>query len=247
MNKNLDYKFWLWHALLPFALFLFLVGMFETTDWDLRLSAPFYDSMLQTWPYKHSWWASGVIHTGGKNLVLLVGLCALLAWGGSFASGRLRPWRRTALFLCLSIGLGTGLVALGKQTTNRHCPWDLDLYGGDVPYVRLFEMPPVGCKKGECFPAGHAAGGFSLMSLYFVFYRRRRLALTGLAVGLGLGTLFGFGQVARGAHFVSHNIWTAAICWAVSLFLYLFLLRNHIIPVAETKLKDRCTDENFLA
>jgi membrane-associated PAP2 superfamily phosphatase len=135
--------------------------------------------------------------------------------------------------LCLSIGLGTGLVTLGKQTTNRHCPWDCDLYGGKVPYVQLFESPPAGCKEGKCFPAGHAAGGFSLMSLYFAFYRRRRLALAGLAVGLALGALFGFGQVARGAHFVSHNIWTAAICWLVTLILYVFLFRGRLVPTAD--------------
>ncbi|WP_432823149.1 phosphatase PAP2 family protein [Trichloromonas sp.] len=233
MSKGENLKFWLRHALLPFALFVLLAGLFELTDWDLRLSAPFFDPMLQFWPYKHSWWAGGLIHTGGKYLVLLCGAGALAAWGGSFACKRLRFWRRTALFLCLSIGLGTGLVSLGKQMTNRHCPWDCDLYGGDVPYVRLFEAPPAGCKQGKCFPAGHAAGGFSLMSLYFALYRRRRLALVGLASGFGLGALFGFGQVARGAHFVSHNIWTAAICWTVALLLYAFMLRTRPMPAAE--------------
>jgi membrane-associated PAP2 superfamily phosphatase len=125
--------------------------------------------------------------------------------------------------------LSTGLVALGKQLSNRHCPWDYDRYGGAVPYGGLFAEPPAQCKPGRCFPAGHAAGGFALMGLYFVS-RRKVWALAGLGAGLLLGAVFGFGQVARGAHFVSHNLWTAAICWAVSLGLYGFFFRGKVAP-----------------
>lgn len=227
MNGGFDQRFWLRHGLLPLVSFAALAWLFATTDWDLRLSDPFYDPLLRIWTYKRSWWANDLIHTGGKYLVLLFGISALLTYLGSYIGRGLRPWRRAALFLSLSIALGTGLTALGKQTSNRHCPWDYTRYAGEVPYTRLFEPTPGECKPGKCFPAGHAAGGFSLMSLYFVFYRRR-LAPAGLAIGLGLGTLFGFGQVARGAHFVSHNLWTAALCWTVVLLLYVFPFRGRL-------------------
>lgn len=234
MKQKFSLRFWIWHGWLPFLLFTVWAGLFATTDWDLRLSDPFYDHFAQTWPYKHSWWAEGLIHTGGKDLILVIGISALLAVIGSYAVQALRPWRRAALFLSLNIALSTGLVAVAKETTNRHCPWDHTRYDGPVPYSRLFEPPPAECKPGKCFPAGHAAGGFSLMGLYFVFYRRRPLALAGLAIGLGLGTLFSFGQVARGAHFVSHNLWTAAICWAVALLLYVFPFQGRLEPARTT-------------
>jgi hypothetical protein len=49
-----------------------------------------------------------------------------------------------------------------------------------------------------------------------------------LLAALALGLTFGFGQWARGAHFVSHDLWSAAICWFVSLGLYLFPFRGRL-------------------
>lgn len=225
MSGKFNLRFWWWHGVLPFGVFAVLAWLFAVTDWDLRLSDPFYDSLARIWPYKRSWWANDLIHTGGKYLVLLIGVTSLLVYVASYFGESLRRWRRKALFLCLCIGLSTGLVSLGKQFSNRHCPWDYDRYGGEVPYRGLFAEPPAECKPGRCFPAGHASGGFALVGLYFVA-RRRAWALAGLGVGLLLGAVFGFGQMARGAHFVSHNLWTAAICWAVSLGLYVCFFRE---------------------
>ncbi len=221
-------RFWLGHALLPLALFGLLAALFELTDLDLFFSDAWYDP-AGGWLFKSSWWAEGLIHQGGKYLVLAFALCSVLCWALSFRLGRLRPWRRAALFLVLSIGLGTGSVALGKATINRHCPWDYDRYGGTVPYVRLFGPAPAGSKPGHGFPAGHASGALSLMGSYFIFYgRHRRRAQAGLAAGLLLGAVFGFGQLVRGAHFLSHNVWSAAICWFMALILYAFVFRGRL-------------------
>lgn len=224
-------RFWMYHALAPLLLFIVLALLFEKTGLDLAVSDRFYDFQAGQWSARDSWWAEHLIHRGGRKLILLIALASLAAWGLSFLLKKLRPWRRGALYLALAIGLGTGLVALGKATTNRHCPWDYDRYGGPVPYVRLFEPNAPGCKEGNCFPAGHASGGFSLMSGYFIFYGRNRRAAQGsLALGLALGALFGFAQVARGAHFVSHNVWTAAACWFAGLALYTVLFRGRLWP-----------------
>ena len=32
--------------------------------------------------------------------------------------------------------------------------------------------------------------------------------------------LFGFSQQLRGAHFLSHDVWSAAICWLTALGVY---------------------------
>lgn len=224
MSAPPDRRFWVLHALLPLLLFLALAVLFEATDLDLVLSDPFYDAGRGGWVHKRSWWADGVIHKGGRDLVLALSLGLLSAWLLSFRLERLRPWRRQALYMILVIALGTGAVALGKATIDRHCPWDYDRYGGEVPYVRLFEPVPPGFERGHGFPAGHASGGYALVGSYFLFYgRSRRRSLAGLALGLGLGSLFGFGQLARGAHFASHNLWSAALCWYASLVLFLLM------------------------
>lgn len=219
MPSSSTWRFWFWHALIPLLLFGVLLLLFEPSELDLVLSDPFYRADAGGWIYRESWWAKALLHRGGKLLIVGIAVAMLSA----LFIPRLRPWRRAALFLLLSIGLGTGGVALAKATINRHCPWDYQRYAGTVPYAPLFAEAAPNAKVGHCFPAGHASGGFSLLGSYFVYHRRcRRRAWAGLMLGLLLGSLFGFGQLARGAHFVSHNIWTAAFCWTVALLLYVF-------------------------
>ena len=96
----------------------------------------------------------------------------------------------------------------------------MSIYGGAVPYTRLFEGTPAGYPRGRCFPAGHASGAFSLVGLYFVARARRsRRAAWWLAPAVLLGAAFALAQQARGAHFLSHNLWAAAVCWYAALAL----------------------------
>lgn len=39
------------------------------------------------------------------------------------------------------------------------------------------------------------------------------LVIPTLALPLTLGLVFGIGQQLRGAHFLSHDLWTAWLCW----------------------------------
>ncbi len=221
MSATPTSRFWLYHAIYPFLLFVLLAVLFERSDLDLSFSDRFFDFQERAWKFKDSWWAEGLIHLQGRKLALALFLAPLATWALSFFKETWKPWRRSALYLILAIGLGTGSVALVKEVVNRHCPWDCVRYGGDVPYRKLFDPLPASCGKGNCFPAGHASAGFSLMSGYFIYYRRDQRKALGLFVfGLLVGSLFGFAQVARGAHFVSHNIWSLALCWSVALGLY---------------------------
>ena len=53
-----------------------------------------------------------------------------------------------------------------------------------------------------------------------------RYAKFGLLFGIGLGAIFGFAQELRGAHFLSHDLWSLAIAWtSASLLYYSFFLR----------------------
>jgi len=226
----LDLAFWLQHVAGPLLLFGFAATACEITHMDLVLADRFYDFAVGTWPARNSWWAEGLVHRGGRDLVAAIAALSFIAWVLSFQVARLRPFRWGTLYLVLAITLSTGLVAFSRNMSGRHCPWSMERYGGSVPYTRLFEGNPPGAKKGRCFPAGHAAGGFSLMAAYFALRDRRiTAARTGLAAGLALGTIFGYAQMARGAHFFSHNVWSAAICWFAALGLYC-AFRPHLAP-----------------
>lgn len=220
-SAPLDAGFWLRHFAVPLLLFGFAIAACEITHVDLALADRCYDFASGTWPARESWWAQWLIHKRGRDLVVVVASFSLIAGVLSFQIERLKRWRWQALYLLLVICLGTGLVAVGKNLTGRHCPWDMERYGGTVPYTRLFEGPSPGPDKGRCFPAGHAAGGYALMGIYFALRdRRMATARAGLAAGAALGTIYGYGQMARGAHFLSHTIWSAAVCWFAALVLY---------------------------
>lgn len=220
----LDRPFWRRHAAWPALLF----GLFATAAATTGLD----ETLARAWAFDPAtshfigtgagtWWAKGLIHSAGGRVIRIFGALVLLLWGLSFWFKTLRRWRRPAGFVVLCAVLGAGAVGVLKQTTNVDCPWALADFGGQHPYVLLFADRPDALPRAQCFPGGHSSSGFALFSLYFLYLgRNRRLAGWGLAAALLVGGVFAFGQEARGAHFLSHDVWSAALVWFVCLAVY---------------------------
>lgn len=221
--------------LIALAIAAALLLLFETTSLDTAISALFYDVDSRTFPWRYDWFLEVVMHRLAKNLLWAFGLLCLAGWMLSFALARLRPLRRRLLFLTLALGLGPAAVAGLKVLTDKHCPWDLEMYGGRLPYVRLLEPAPQDVPPGRCFPGGHASGGFALMSFWFVWRRERpRAAVAALGLGFACGFALGFGRIMQGAHFLSHNLWAAWVCWMVALALCALILEPDSPPSPQT-------------
>ncbi len=127
--------------------------------------------------------------------------------------------RRDLWVAVLTLATAPALVALGKANTNTFEPSRIRRYGGDVPYVKVIEQYPPGdhpLRRGRAFPAGHASGGFALLSLAG-FASTRRGRIMGIFVGLTSGTAMGTYQMFKGAHYLSHTLFTAIFCWIVFL------------------------------
>jgi len=136
---------------------------------------------------------------------------------GAHGAGRWRTWR------CRSRRV-PGLVSLLKASSDLDCPWDLARYGGARAYHGL--LYAYAGPSAHCFPAGHASAGYAWLALFFFFAATRPAwRWRGLAAGAGLGLVFGIDQQLRGAHFLSHDLFTAMICWAVALGLSRWMLR----------------------
>jgi membrane-associated PAP2 superfamily phosphatase len=134
----------------------------------------------------------------------------------------LREWRPPLVFFCMTVALTTLFVALLKMTSAHSCPWDLQGLGGAARWFPLFDSPAFDSGPGRCWPSGHSAGGFSLIAGYFALRRNHRaFACMALVFALGLGALMSFVQVARGAHFLSHCLWSLWIAWFCSLGSFL--------------------------
>ncbi len=113
------------------------------------------------------------------------------------------------------------LIAGFKHLSSAPCPWDLARYGGGLPYHHSLSYFFETSGAGYCFPAGHASGGFALLALYFAAYSFVRYPAVYLLPGLLVGFTFAFGQEARGAHFISHDLWTLSLCWFGALGLFI--------------------------
>lgn len=215
-------RFWWTHAFAPLAAFVACISIIALAGLDQRIAAAlFHDAATGAWIGRGSWWAEQLLHDGGRNAVRLLGLAGLALLIASRFRDDLRHWQRPAAYFVVSLLLVTGLAGGLKALTNVDCPWDLQQFGGTRPYVGLLEDRPDALPHAACFPGAHSSSGFALLCLYFLLRHRGRVpAALGLAAGLVTGAVFSFAQQARGAHFLSHDLWSLAIAWYTCLGLY---------------------------
>lgn len=219
--------YWWYRIRWPGLLFVVLAGILAFTRIDVEIAhALYYDAAQQRWIGAGNWLINELIHTGGRWLLRVVALAAIALWIWTLQRPALRNLRRpTAYFIVASL-LSVGIVGLLKTLTNVHCPWDLSEFGGTQPYLHLFESRLSSMRPGHCFPAAHASSGYALLALHFVFIERHpRLARACAALAIGVGLLFGIAQQSRGAHFLSHDIWSAFLVWLICLTVYTFGFR----------------------
>jgi len=179
---------------------------------DLPLSHQLADASGFAW--RNAWITRGLLHDGGRWLsaVVLVGvvLGALRPRGGG--PSRLARWWAVGVLL-----LGLTVVPLLKRGSLTSCAWDLTEFGGQAAYVPHWQFGVWDGGPGHCFPSGHAVAAFAYFALYFLWRpvhpARARAWLIGT---LSVGLLFGTAQVLRGAHFASHVLWSAWICWTLA-------------------------------
>lgn len=125
-------------------------------------------------------------------------------------------------FFLIFLGLSLIPVIAGniKKFTNVYCPNQLEIYGGDKPYVKIFNHYPEGftqIKKAKCFPAGHAVTGFALMILFFAL--SGFCAYLSLAGSILLGWIIGFYQMAKGAHFFGDTLVSMLVCFFLAALI----------------------------
>ncbi|POQ05176.1 MULTISPECIES: phosphatase PAP2 family protein [Pseudomonas syringae group] len=209
---------------IPAVVALILV-LLELTSLDMDIAKLAFDPVSGQFIGRHSYFLEDILHDRAKQLVMLFGVLAMIGFAASFKIQRLMPWRRELGCLVLSMALSTAFVTPVKVVTSVQCPWSLTEFGGQETYSELLSPRPATDKPGRCWPGGHAATGFTLFALFFMLRDRRpRLAKLGLALALGLGSIFSAGRMLQGAHFFSHNIWTAVFCWLICLGVYYFVL-----------------------
>lgn len=220
--QGMDARFWQWQVigLISYGLLLWVV--FRLWPLDEWLISPYVGTLSQPFPLKETWLLTTIAHDGLKRLVIIFVVCLLVLIGLGQKYPSLNAYRSTMWFVIAAMAASSGLVGILKAFSHHSCPWHLTMYGGvgGIEYP-LLGVIPIDAGVGKCFPGGHAAGGFALLALYFAAkaYGLRQAWRYAL-IGLGMGMLMGYAQMMRGAHFMSHNLWTLWWTWLVQLIIF---------------------------
>ena len=213
----------------------------QYSDVDQVLADVYFDAQRNAFPWRDSWFATGLMHGWVKYAIITFGLLIL----GVTLIDAVRPLKkitpllriqlRVVALTMISVPL---VVALLKQGSNVQCPWSLERYGCSEPLLRLLDWVPPHWDAGRCFPAGQASTGSWLAALA-VFWlpneprRAFHIFVGGMVVGLALGWV----QQMRGAHFLTH---TLATLWVSSaLLLAVLVVVPRLQRVASGSLRQR--------
>lgn len=202
-------------ALIWFAFAIAIALAWDATAWDLPVSRWFGagDGFALK---EHPIWGKGVyrLQRAMAWLGLLVMIAMCLRPVGPFAG-----WRRSErITLVLTLLVITFVIQYMKRKSLTSCPWSLQEFGGPAQHISHWLRGVRDGGSGRCFPAGHASGALGFLAVpVFMLWHRKRWAYGLLAAVFLAGACWGGIQLMRGAHFVSHTLWSVVICLAVAL------------------------------
>ncbi|MCF7980487.1 MAG: phosphatase PAP2 family protein [Pseudomonadales bacterium] len=206
--------------------FLALIFCMNASGIDFFIADQIFTFGHQHWVLRDNFVTSLIIHTWGRRLSEGLAMLVLGAMIFTWFNHHYQAWRKPLIYLFSAITLSTVLVSVLKHLIAMDCPWNLAHFGGTLPYIGLLQHRPAALPHSACFPAGHASAGYAWVALYFFFDAiRPQWRRLGLLLGLVGGLVFGVGQQLRGAHFLSHDLWTLMICWTVSWLLAVYIFR----------------------
>lgn len=191
-----------------------LLVAWDASGLDLLLAQPWANS--QGFPLRDNWWLANVLHEGARRAAWLPALWLLAGiWKPTGVLRRLSrsqrvQWAGTTL-------LSLAAIALLKYVSHTSCPWDLVEFGGHASWVSHWAWGVRDGGPGRCFPAGHASAAFAFVSGYFALRAVSPAQARAWLIGALLaGLVLGGAQQLRGAHFMSHTLWTGWVCWTIA-------------------------------
>ena len=198
------------------ALLLILIA--DATPLDLNLAHAF--ASPQGFALQDHWLLSQVLHADMRTASRF--FLVIFVLGIAWPIGPLRALTRGARARWVLCTVGVLLVVpIIKHYSLTSCPWDLAQFGGAAQWVSHWAWGVADGGPGGCFPAGHASTGLAFVTGYFWLRKPApKAARYWLCAALLIGLILGFVQQLRGAHYMSHTLWTAWLCWTTAGVLY---------------------------
>ena len=189
---------------------------------DIWIQSHFYN------PATHQWIVDTndevlkfIFYDGIKRLLIVIAVLFLLGLIIGWKKEWMRSYRKGLVIVVLSSIFVPVVVGSLKDISNMPCPKSLDLFGGTYPHTCVWESYKTNdchLEKQKCWPAGHASGGFALLSLIFLF-RSRQNKIAVACVAMVIGWSMGSYKMLIGDHFLSHTVITMIVAWLVILLI----------------------------
>ncbi len=216
--------------ILTSLLLILTILLFESTSIDITLQDYFYHFDTQQWLIDKNNQILRLIFYDGIKKVFILFVLSLLIFMLFFRKTKIAQEYKQGLLIVLLSCVIVPLVVSGlKAITNIPCPKDINHYEGKYPYVTVLSSYPKEFQqqgKIKCFPAGHASGGFALLSLFFLFKRKRNKIIALISV-LILSWSIGTYKMLIGDHFMSHTLVTMLLAWLLILLIrYMIIIYN---------------------
>lgn len=203
-------------------LLILAVGLLALIVWDaLGLDLPISRLFGNAagFALRDQWLVSDVLHSGARYLawalalVLVVGIWRPLPFARGLTRGERVAWVGATIACAV-------LIPLLKLASLTSCPWSLAEFGGTATYVSHWSLGRTDGGPGRCFPAGHATAAFCFLPGWFILRRAAPVAARRwLIATLVAGAVLTMVQVVRGAHYVSHSLWTGWYCGVLGVLL----------------------------
>ncbi len=228
---------WMWLKL--FCLTIIAALTFEHSQFDIRISEFFYNNgqwLIQKGAQPYAF----IFYDGPKALLILSALYLIsiliikYTQSSNIASiiddNKFRKFMiplsvREISYLLIVLIVVPSTIALLKGVTHVSCPNHLTLFGGDLPYLNLWQSM-LTKTDAKCFPAAHASAGFSLYGLAFLptLYKYRYRIFEIVTV---LGWTMGIYKMMFGDHFFSHTLVSMLLSLTIACaFASLFFKRT---------------------
>jgi membrane-associated PAP2 superfamily phosphatase len=211
--------------LITALLLIAVIALFQFTQLDIIVQNYFYNFQTKSWlidksePILRFFFYDGI-----KTLLILFAVSILLSLIFSRKKEFVQNYKKGLVIVLLSAIFVPLIIGSLKAISNTPCPCNIIHFDGKYPEVKVFDSYPkdfVQDSKAKCWPAGHASGGFALMSLFFLFKtpRNQKRALVGaLVIAWSMGTY----KMLLGDHFLSHTIITMIMSWLIILIIVKF-------------------------
>ncbi len=217
-----------WMLLKLLCLTIIATLTFEHSQFDIRISELFYTNgqwLLEKGAQPYAF----LFYDGPKALLILLALYLITVLivkyrqrsnnTSIYKKSRFNKFMvpfsvREISYLLIILIVVPSTIALLKAVTHVSCPNHLALFGGDLPYLNIWQNI-LAKTDAKCFPAAHASAGFSLYGLALL-PRLKKYRYHIFAIVTILGWMMGIYKMMFGDHFFSHTLVSMLLAWTIT-------------------------------